>query len=42
MPEQYDLFTTNAGTAGYRLNYMDVKVGERHSCVTHSTREYTE
>ena len=21
MPEQYDLFTTNAGTAGYRLNY---------------------
>ena len=24
MPEQYDLFTTNAGTAGYRLNYMEV------------------
>jgi len=24
MPEQYDLFTTNAGTAGYRLSYMEV------------------
>lgn len=24
MAEQYDLFTTNAGTAGYRLNYMEV------------------
>ena len=24
MPEQYDLFTTNAETAGYRLNYMEV------------------
>ena len=24
MQEQYDLFTTNAGTAGYRLNYMEI------------------
>ncbi|RRC98438.1 ATP-binding protein [Prevotella sp. OH937_COT-195] len=24
MPELYDLFTTNAGTAGYRLNYMEI------------------
>ena len=24
MPEQYDLFTTNAGAAGYRLSYMEV------------------
>lgn len=24
MLEQYDLFTTNAGTAGYRLNYMEI------------------
>lgn len=24
MPELYDLFTTNAGTAGYRLSYMEV------------------
>lgn len=24
MLEQYDLFTTNAGTAGYRLNYMEL------------------
>lgn len=24
MQEQYDLFTTNAGTAGYRLSYMEI------------------
>lgn len=24
MQEQYDLFTTNSGTAGYRLNYMEI------------------
>ena len=24
MQEQYDLFTTNAGTSGYRLNYMEI------------------
>ena len=24
MQEQYDLFTTNAGTAGYRLNYLEI------------------
>ena len=24
MQEQYDLFTTNAGTAGFRLNYMEI------------------
>ena len=24
MQEQYDLFTTNAGTAGYRLTYMEI------------------
>ena len=24
MQEQYDLFTTNAGTAGYRLNYLEL------------------
>ena len=24
MREQYDLFTTNAGTAGFRLNYMEI------------------
>lgn len=24
MLERYDLFTTNAGTAGYRLNYMEI------------------
>ena len=24
MLEQYDLFTTNSGTAGYRLNYMEI------------------
>ncbi len=24
MQEQYDLFTTNSGTAGYRLNYLEI------------------
>lgn len=24
MPAQYDLFTTNSGTSGYRLNYMEL------------------